>query len=94
MPCDPLVTALLRDGSRITYPASTDGVMHALEQFSRQDARNWWQYSGYFTELTDVIYDTLFSEPADNVGQLAYWFKKNPKLFKIHAGSTPSATRR
>lgn len=86
IPCDPLVTCILRDGSRITYPASVEGTVEALAQFSPQDARNWGQYSAYFNELTDVVYDTLFSEPADTLADLIYWFRKNPKLLKFLPG--------
>ena len=84
--CDPIVTAHLRDGDRITYPASFDGTAQALEHFSRQDAANWNAYVKYFYELTDVIYDTLFSEPAQGFGDLVQMVRKHPKLLKYLPG--------
>jgi phytoene desaturase len=84
--CDPIVTCILRDGSRITYPATHEGTMEALSHFSPQDARNWKKYNEYFYELTDVAYDTLFCEPANNIGDVLKWFKKNPKLLKFLPG--------
>ena len=84
--CDPIVTAVLRDGDRITYPVSYEGTARALEHFSAEDARNWDRYVKYFYDLTDVLYDTLFSEPATTIGDLGRMIRKQPKLLKYLPG--------
>ena len=81
--CDPIVECILRDGSRITYPASMEGTRNALVQFSSEDAKNWDKYVAYFYELTDVVYNTLFSEPANSIGDLVRMVRKDSRLLKF-----------
>jgi phytoene desaturase len=83
IPCDPLVTAELRDGRSITYPKSANGTRAALAEISLADAAAWDRYEPFFHELTDVAYATLFSEPANTVGDLLRWFRKEPRLVKF-----------
>lgn len=82
IPCDPLASVMLRDGTKITYPASTRGTEEALARISPQDARNWSSYEAYFRELTDVAYATLFSEPADGLTDVVGWIRKEPRILE------------
>ena len=83
IPCDPIVSAILRDGTRITYPMSMAGTKEALGRISPEDAAAWDGYEAFFHELTDVAYATLFSEPADGLADLARWFVKEPRLLRF-----------
>lgn len=81
--CDPIATAVMRDGSRVTYPFSMEGTTEALAQISREDARRWNDYVAYFHELTDVAYDTLFSMPADGIMDMVQMVRRDPRLLKF-----------
>ena len=83
IPCDPIVSVILRDGSRVTYPLSMEGTKDALARISPADAANWDRYESFFHELTDVAYSTLFSEPANGLADLARWIVKEPRLLRF-----------
>jgi phytoene desaturase len=83
IPCDPIVTCVLRDGSKITYPSSMKGTEEALAKFSAKDEKNWKKYAAFFYELTDVLYNTLFSGPADSLGDMMRMVRKEPRILKF-----------
>ena len=80
--CDPTFTVILRDGERIHYPASTEGIIEALRAVSAEDARNWERFASYCSDLYDVLLDTVYLEPMSTVGDLARLLRRNSALAK------------
>ena len=80
--CDPTFTVVLRDGERIHYPASTEGIIEALRAVSAEDARNWERFASYCSDLYDVLLDTVYLEPMSTVADLARLLRRNSALAK------------
>jgi len=76
----------LRDGQRIRFPASTDGIVDALRAISAEDARNWSRYAAYCSDLYDMLLDTVYLEPVSTVGDLARALRRRPALARFLPG--------
>lgn len=83
IPCDPIMSIVARDGSRITYPLSVEETGRIIAEISPEDGRRWHDFVAFMRELTAVALDTFFVEPADTLGDLLSMAQKNPRLLKF-----------
>jgi len=83
IPCDPILSCIYPDGSHLTYPQDLGATAALLEKLSPEEAQNWQRYAAYFSELTEVVLDTLFAEPANGLLDMAQMVRKNPRLLKF-----------
>jgi phytoene desaturase len=81
--CDPIMTTIYPDGTRLSYPESVDAMERVLAEAAPDDACNWRAFCAYFGELTEVALDTLFSEPADGLLDMARMVRKDRRLLKF-----------
>jgi phytoene desaturase len=81
--CDPVMTIIDRDGSRITYPKSIDATAQAISAISPADGKRWYEFVKVMSEFTDVALNAFFPEPADSLFDVAKMFAKNPKFLKF-----------
>lgn len=78
--CDPTLVALLRDGTRLTFPACEEGVADVFGRISAEDAENWSRFASYCSDLYSVLLDTVYREPVSTVGDLVRIFRRRPAL--------------
>lgn len=78
--CDPTLAAVLRDGTRLTFPASEEGVADVFGGFSAEDAKNWSHFASYCSDLYSVLLDTVYGEPVSTVGDLMRLLRRRPAL--------------
>jgi phytoene desaturase len=82
IPCDPVISAIFDDGHKVTYPLSAEKTGRVISSISPEDGRRWPDFVAYCSELLEVSLDTIFSEPADNLGDMLRMVSKNPRLMK------------
>ncbi len=81
--CDPVMTIIERDGSRITYPRSIDKTAEVISAISPGDGKRWYDFVRLMSEFTDVALNVFFTEPADSLTDVAKMFAKDPRFFKF-----------
>ena len=83
IPCDPIMSVIMQDSSRVTYPLSIEKTGEIISRISAEDGKRWPDFVNLMHELTDVTLDTFFIMPANNMGDFLAMFKKNKKLWKF-----------
>lgn len=83
IPCDPMMSIIRRDGSKVTYPISVEETGRIISEISPEDGRRWFEFASFSQELMDVSIDTIFSEPANSLSDMAKMVRKNPRLAKF-----------
>lgn len=81
--CDPMMSIIRRDGSKVTYPISVEETGRLISEMSAEDGRRWPEFAAFSQELMDVSLETIFAEPANSFGDMARMVQKNPKLAKF-----------
>jgi phytoene desaturase len=81
--CDPVMTIIDKDGSRITYPRSIDKTAEVISAISPGDGKRWYDFVRLMSEFTDVALNVFFTEPADSLADVAKMFAKDPRFFKF-----------
>lgn len=81
--CDPIMSVVFRDGSRVTYPLSIEGTAEVIRQIAPEDVEGWYGFVDFMSELNDVSLDTFFVMPADNMGDLLRMVQKDRRLIKF-----------
>jgi phytoene desaturase len=82
IPCDPMMSYILNDGSRITYPISVEETGQIISGISPEDGKNWPKFTAYVKELTEIAMEQLFVNPANNLMDMAKLVAKAPGLIK------------
>jgi len=82
IPCDPMMSYIARDGSRITYPISVEETGRIISEISPEDGKNWFRFADYFRGLTETIMKGFFVTPADTMVDMVKMVMKIPGLLK------------
>lgn len=82
IPCDPVMSFVFKDGSRVTYPLSIEGTAEAISGLSPQDGRSWYGYAGYFAEMFKTTIGGFFVSPADTVADMLRIVAESPRILK------------
>jgi len=80
--CDPVMSVIRKDGSRMTIPLSIKKTGELIAEISPEDGRRWFDFVDFCAELVEVSLDTFFSMPADSMGDMLKMVRKNPRLAK------------
>jgi phytoene desaturase len=80
--CDPVYTAVLRDGTKIPIPFSVDGTGEALSKISPEDGRRWFDFAEYYRGFLSESLKGFFTSPADSLLDMAKIFAKAPGMLK------------
>jgi phytoene desaturase len=80
--CDPMMSYISRDGSRITYPISVEETGRIISEISPEDGRSWYRFSDHFRGLTETIMKGFFVSPADTMVDMARIMIKMPEIVK------------
>lgn len=79
--CDPIYTVMLRDGSRITIPKSTQGTEAAIKAVEPADVEGWRKYAKLMNDFSGTLND-FFVEPAMTLSDMAKIVKASPAMLK------------
>jgi phytoene desaturase len=82
IPCDPIMSIILEDGSRVTYPLSIEETGEIISRLSPEDGQRWPDFVNFMQELVEVCLDTFFIMPSNNLGDFLAMMKKDPRLVK------------
>jgi phytoene desaturase len=82
IPCDPVMSTILPDGRKITFPNSIVGTGDVISSISPEDGRAWFAFVEYMRELVDVSLNTFFVLPAVDLNDMLVMIKKDPRLAK------------
>jgi phytoene desaturase len=81
--CDPIMSIIRQDGSRLTYPISVEKTGEIISAINPQDGKNWFKFAEYCHEMLVTTIDTIFDMPANSFGDMAKMVRRNPKLLKF-----------
>lgn len=84
IPVDPTFSAILHDGSKITYPISLEETRKQIEKISPKDAKGWEEYSKKIQGFLDAALEGFFVSPAGNLTDVIKLFAKTPALLKYN----------
>ncbi|MDD5712128.1 MAG: NAD(P)/FAD-dependent oxidoreductase, partial [Smithellaceae bacterium] len=80
--CDPVYTVILKDGTKITYPISSEETAKEIAKISPEDGRNWFEYAKYMQGFLDAAFKGFFTAPVNTFGDMVKMFAKTPALLK------------
>jgi phytoene desaturase len=83
IPCDPVISFIYRDGSRVTFPQSIEGTADVIASISPEDGQRWYDFVAYMSELVEVVLDTVFIEPATSLSDMMRMVQKDRRLLKF-----------
>lgn len=83
IPCDPIMSVLFPDGSRVTYPLSIEATAEVIGRISAEDGRRWFDFVAYMQELVEVALNTFFMMPACDLNDMLEMVRKDPRLVKF-----------
>lgn len=81
--CDPIMSFIERDGSRVTYPLSVERTGELIRELDAEDGRRWNDFCAFAHELMDITLNTIFSEPTSTLADMAAQIRKDPRLLKV-----------
>ena len=81
--CDPMMSFIEKDGSRVTYPLSAEQTGEIISAIDAEDGRRWKDFCAFAHELMEVTLNTFFSEPASTLGDMAAMMRKDRRLAKF-----------
>lgn len=82
IPCDPVMSFIYRDGSRVSYPGSIEETARVISGLSPPDGESFLRFADYFRGLTDVLMRGFFVSPATSFGDLFRLAADSPGLLK------------
>ena len=82
IPCDPVMSTILPDGRRVTFPNSVEGTGEVIASISAEDGRRWFDFVDYMRELVEVSLNTFFVLPAVDLNDMLVMMQKDPRLAK------------
>jgi len=80
--CDPVYSAVLRDGTRFSIPFSNEGTAEVISRISAEDGRQWSAFASFFKGFLDEAMKGFFTSPADTMMDMARIFAKAPGMLK------------
>ena len=83
IPCDPVMSVIRQDGSRMTIPFSIQKTGELISSISAQDGKRWYDFVAFCREMAEVSLDTFFGMPADSMADMLKMTKKQPRLMKF-----------
>ncbi|MDY6795734.1 MAG: NAD(P)/FAD-dependent oxidoreductase [Actinomycetota bacterium] len=82
IPCDPMMSFILEDGFRVTYPISLEETEQIISDISPMDGKSFKEFARYFAGFTAQTMKGFFVSPADTMVDMARLLLKTPGLLK------------
>lgn len=83
IPCDPIMSVIFEDGSRVTYPLSAAKTGEMITSIDAEDGRRWPDFVAYCSELAEVCLNTIFAMPANSAGDMVKMVQCDPRLVRF-----------
>ena len=81
--CDPVYDVILKDGTKLRYPISSDESARNIGEVSPGDVKGWHEYAEYMQGFLDAALGGFFTAPANTTADLIRLFLKTPQLLKF-----------
>jgi len=82
---DPVFTAILKDGTRVTYPISLEETKEEIRRIAPDDIKGWEKYSKKMQGFLDAALNGFFVSPAGNLTDVIKMFARTPALLKYNS---------
>jgi len=80
--CDPIYSVILKDGTTITYPLSSEHTAREIGQIAPGDVMGWLKYGAYMQGFMDAALNGFFLAPGNTLADTIKMFAKTPALLK------------
>ncbi|NLZ93829.1 MAG: NAD(P)/FAD-dependent oxidoreductase [Firmicutes bacterium] len=80
--CDPVYSLITHDGSRFSYPVSSEGTARVIAGIDPEDGKSWTRYSRDFEEFVNYLVDDFLTKPANTIFDMMRSLRKLPHPFK------------
>lgn len=81
---DPAFSAILKDGTRVTYPISLEETAEEIKRIAPEDVKGWEKYSKKMQGFLDAALKGFFVSPAGNLTEVIKMFARTPALLKYN----------
>jgi len=81
LPCDPVYTVIMKDGTRMKYPTSLEASAEEIRHIAPAEVPNWERFCASMKELSDSA-QILFKSPMDSMTDFIQFFAKAPTMLK------------
>ena len=82
VPCDPVYSCVLRDGSRFTVPLSREGTAEAMSRISPEDGKRFLRFADQCSGFMAETLKAFFTSPINGFGDMARIFRASPGLLR------------
>lgn len=82
IPVDPTYTAILHDGTRVSFPIDLDETEKVIREYAPDQLDGWRRYAKTIDGFLRAALDGFFLSPARNTGDVIRLFAKTPALLK------------
>ena len=84
IPIDPVYSVIMKDGTRLTLPMSSDGTADAIASLAPGDERGWYGYFDYMNRFLDAAFvGGFFRTPTNTLADFVDLMKRSPDLLKF-----------
>jgi phytoene desaturase len=80
VPCDPVYSCILRDGSHFDVPLSRDATAEAMSRISPEDGKGFLRFADYLSGFLAETQKGFFTSPLNGFGDMSRIFKGSPGL--------------
>ncbi len=81
LPCDPIYTVIMKDGTRMKYPTSLAASAEEIQRLAPAEVPNWERFCAAMKELSDNAL-SLFRSPMDSLADFVRFFANAPGMLK------------
>ncbi len=82
---DPVFSAILHDGTRVSYPISLEETAKEIKRIAPGDVKGWEKYSKTMQGFLDAALEGFFVSPAGNLTEVIKLFAGTPALLKYNS---------
>jgi phytoene desaturase len=84
VPVDPVYSVIMKDGTKLTLPMSSEGTAEAIAKLAPGDEQGWHAYFDYMSRFLDAAFSGgFFRSPANTLADFADLMKRSPDLLKF-----------
>ncbi|MDY6917732.1 MAG: NAD(P)/FAD-dependent oxidoreductase [Chloroflexota bacterium] len=81
--CDPVFNVILRDGTRLKYPLSSEDTAREIARTAPGDEKGWNAYAGYMDAFLNKALEGFFLSPANTLTDVVRMFRRTPGLLRF-----------
>ena len=94
IPIDPVYSVIMKDGTKLTLPMSSDGTADAIASLAPDDERGWDGYFDYMNRFLDAAFaGGFFRSPTNTLADFADLMKRSPGPSEVRLALLCAAIR-